>query len=390
MKVLFLTNIPSPYRVAFFQELGKLCDLTVLYEKETADDRNEKWMESSLKKEDTYRKVFLKAVKKGVDNAFCPSVIRYIKDRSFDEIIVGVYSTQTGMYAIQYMKRHNIPYWISCDGGMAKNEGGLKYKIKSFFLSGAKGYFSPSQVSDQYLMYYGARKESVFRYPFTSLMQDDILERTVTHDEKSKLRKKLHVTEEIVLLSVGQFIHRKGYDLLLKAMKEVNESVEKLRKIETDQDGKEIGLYIVGDHPTEEYLSIQKELGLTNVHFVAFKRKEELAEYYKMADLFVLPTREDIWGLVINEAMAKGLPVVTTDKCVAGLELIQNGMNGQIVKSDDIPAIKDAVLFWANQNKNARNRAGEKSLQEIKAYSIEKMAQKYWSIIDLNENTGDR
>ena len=102
--------------------------------------------------------------------------------------------------------------------------------------------------------------------------------------------------------------------------------------------------------------------------FVEFKRKEELAEYYKMADLFVLPTREDIWGLVINEAMAKGLPIITTDKCVAGLELIQNGMNGQIVKSDDISAIRDAVLYWLNQNEKARNRAGEKSLQEIKYY----------------------
>ena len=104
-----------------------------------------------------------------------------------------------------------------------------------------------------------------------------------------------------------------------------------------------------------------------------------------MADLFVLPTREDIWGLVINEAMAKGLPVITTEKCGAGLELIQNGINGQIVKSDDISAIKDAILFWANQNEKARNRAGEKSLQAIKYYSIERMAKKYWDIIDLEK-----
>ena len=53
------------------------------------------------------------------------------------------------------------------------------------------------------------------------------------------------------------------------------------------------------------------------------------------ADAFVLPTREDIWGLVINEAMAYGLPVVTTDRCNAGLELIKNNVNGYVVHVDD-------------------------------------------------------
>ena len=44
-----------------------------------------------------------------------------------------------------------------------------------------------------------------------------------------------------------------------------------------------------------------------------------------------MPTREDIWGLVINEAMAYGLPIITTDNCLAGLELIKNEENGYII-----------------------------------------------------------
>ena len=43
MKVLFLTNLPSPYRVKFFSELGNLCELTVLYERKSASDRDDKW-----------------------------------------------------------------------------------------------------------------------------------------------------------------------------------------------------------------------------------------------------------------------------------------------------------------------------------------------------------
>ena len=99
-----------------------------------------------------------------------------------------------------------------------------------------------------------------------------------------------------MILAVGQFIHRKGFDVLLQAARTMD---------------KNIGIYIVGGKPTEEYLQIQKENNLTQIHFEGFKTKEELAMYFKAADIFVHPTREDIWGLVINESMAYGLPVVT-------------------------------------------------------------------------------
>ena len=81
-------------------------------------------------------------------------------------------------------------------------------------------------------------------------------------------------------------------------------------------------LVIVGGGQDEaQYRGYIKERGLKNVYLVGFKPKAEVFEYYKAADLFVLPTREDIWGLVINEAMAVGLPVVSTDMCVAATEL---------------------------------------------------------------------
>lgn len=89
---------------------------------------------------------------------------------------------------------------------------------------------------------------------------------------------------------------------------------------------------------------MKKKLKLTNVHFIDFMPKKELADYYRAADIFVLPTREDIWGLVINEAMAYGLPVVTTEKCVAGVEMVCEGHNGYIVPVENTDALKKAIL----------------------------------------------
>lgn len=161
-----------------------------------------------------------------------------------------------------------------------------------------------------------------------------------------------------ITIAVGQFIHRKGFDVLLRAWARCD---------------KEYELYIIGAEPTTEYIELKKELQLDNVHFEGFKAKEELKQYYQAADLFVLPTREDIWGLVVNEAMANGLPIITTDRCVAGLELIENGVNGYIVPVEDEKVLVEKITAVLG-NDLLRGMMAEKSLQKIRDYTIEDMA----------------
>ncbi len=86
----------------------------------------------------------------------------------------------------------------------------------------------------------------------------------------------------------------------------------------------------------------------------------------------MLPTREDIWGLVINEALAYGLPTITTDRCVAGLELIENGVNGYVVPVEEAQSLAEkinAVLSGDMQ------QMGEASLQKVRPYTLENMAR---------------
>ena len=67
---------------------------------------------------------------------------------------------------------------------------------------------------------------------------------------------------------------------------------------------------------------------------MSFMTKKELADWYQAADLFVMPTREDVWGLVVNEAMAYGLPVISSDMCGAASEMVKNGYNGYIFENE--------------------------------------------------------
>ena len=160
-----------------------------------------------------------------------------------------------------------------------------------------------------------------------------------------------------MVLSVGQMIPRKGIDVLLKAAQKLPD---------------DLAVLIIGGTPTNELLSLKKELKLDHVYFEEFKVKQELARYYRAAELLVMPTREDIWGLVINEAMSFGLPVVSTDRCVAALELVENDVNGMIVPSDNPDALAAGILHVLESDRKAMRH---QSLLKIQDYTIENMVE---------------
>ena len=67
------------------------------------------------------------------------------------------------------------------------------------------------------------------------------------------------------------------------------------------------------------------------MHFLQHLEPDALAQVYGVSDVFVLPSFEETWGLVVNEAMACGLPVITTDRVGAAVDLVREGENGFVV-----------------------------------------------------------
>lgn len=392
MKVLFMVNIPSPYRVDFFNKLGEDCNLTVTFEGKYAKDRNENWKSDKAK---NFNPIYLRGIRCSNDSFFCPEIIKII-NKEWDRIIIGVYSTPTSMLAIEYLRIHKIPFYIEADGGLIKEEGRIKYGIKRHYISSAASWFSSGDITTDYLVYYGAKKNKCYRFPFTSVKKNDLIESLVSKDENRKeiediligkkytnenintlsetryeirviAKKNLEISEEKVILCVGQFIHRKGIDILIKASYGLGENV---------------GVYIIGGKPSEEYIKLRKQCHKAKIYFVDFKSKEELAVYYQAADLFVFPTREDIWGLVINEALSFGLPVITTRKCVAGLELINEGVNGAIIPEDDIEELERKMKLYIKSS-HFDNCCIE-SYKVAAEYTIEKMAEAHIRVFKEN------
>lgn len=166
-------------------------------------------------------------------------------------------------------------------------------------------------------------------------------------------------------MSVGQFIHRKGFDILLKSKKYIEGNV---------------GIYIIGGKITKEYKEMIKKYNLKNVYFLEFKSKKELEEYYKVSDIFVLPTRHDEWGLVVNEALAKGLPIITTNHCGAGLELIKNYKNGFLLNNEDY-IILGKKINEILSNEELKNSMRNNNYRLASEYTIEKMVMDHINIL---------
>lgn len=355
MKVLFITNYPSPYRVDFFNLLGKECDLTVIFSERPNEQKHRasKWFNNDYT---GFKAVFLNKEIKLFGRKIFIDIIEYL-NRSFDAIIIGGYSSLTNIYAINFLIHHKIPYYLEADGALLSKELYVKYLFKSYLIKNAIGVFSPSKMTDRFFLHYNQQANKLIRYPFSSLTQSEIeTNRTfaLNNELKQQYKNQIGYGDKKILLSVGQIIERKGIKELLDVAPYFDSCIQ---------------VIWVGGKPTTEIKEIIKRNKIKNIIFIDFCTKKELEKYYIAADLFIFPTRYDIWGLVVNEAMSYGLPVISTDRCGSALELINN-KGGFIFSLDN----KDLLINIVNNSVNIDlSQMSRRNLKKIKGYSIEKM-----------------
>jgi len=191
----------------------------------------------------------------------------------------------------------------------------------------------------------------------------------VDKKQKEELKKELDLNYEKIYLSIGMFTHNKGFDNLIEAINKVKSN-------------NECFIFIGGGEEYKDYNEKIKKYKINNIKIIDFKKKEELFKYYDASDVFVFPTRGDVWGLVINEAMARGLPVISTDKCMAGVELIENSKNGKIIKTDSIEELINAIEEYNKLSDLELIEQGKNSIKAIKGYTIENIAKSHIEVLE--------
>ena len=213
--VFWITNVPSPYRVDFFNELGKTTNLKVLFERKSSSERDKSWENFHFS---NFKGFLMNGFKIGVDKTFSFKIIKYLKEYKHDKIVISNYSSPSEIIAALYLIIKRRKYVIETDGGFSKNNKGIKEKIKTFIISHADKCFSTSRENDKYFLHYGAKIESIVRYPFTSLYAKDIISHSLSNSERLKLKEKYNIKEDKVILSIGRFIYGKGFDVLFNSL----------------------------------------------------------------------------------------------------------------------------------------------------------------------------
>ena len=163
--------------------------------------------------------------------------------------------------------------------------------------------------------------------------------------------------ETVDILFSGQLINRKGPDVLLAAFNQVCQTDTRLR------------LLLLGSGPDRASLEaiVPPELS-DRVIFLGHRPPDALPAIFAQADAFCLPSRHDGWGVVINEALGAGLPVLVSDAVGAGHDLIQDGYNGRIVPAEDSDALAMAL-----------REISDDATREIMANHAKEIAQR-WEI----------
>jgi glycosyltransferase involved in cell wall biosynthesis len=172
-------------------------------------------------------------------------------------------------------------------------------------------------------------------------------------------------TSEIHFLFCGQMNRRKGVDLLLTAFDRLVGR------------GLNVRLLLVGrEAELPEFLRAVSPASRTRIEYAGFKPPEALPDYFAQADIFVLPSRYDGWGVVVNQALGAGLPVICSDAVGAGVDLVDENVNGLRFANGNADEL-ERCMMQAASNPAVTWEWGKASRQKAETLSPEAGAEKW-------------
>ena len=181
-------------------------------------------------------------------------------------------------------------------------------------------------------MKYGVSKEKIFITTHSIDVEHYTKGRKKAFLNREEIRKVLGL-RGVTFIYVGRLWWGKGVNYLLDAFLDIQKRINS-----------EISLLIVGDGVQEAFLKEKCfNEGARNVIFAGFKQKVDLPRYYAASDVLILPTLGDPYGLVVNEAMACSLPVISTSAAGEIRDRVEDGVNGYIVPPEDSKALSDRM-----------------------------------------------
>jgi 1,2-diacylglycerol 3-alpha-glucosyltransferase len=365
-RVVILTEIISPYRIPVFNALAKRegIDLKVIFLSET-DPALRQWRVYKDEIQFSYEVLPSWRFRAGALHLLLNARLSSaLKKFSPDTIICGGYNYIASWQTLLWARRRGVRFvlWSESNAQDARARRKAVEFLKVRFRTRCDGFVVPGKSACEYLCLLGVAADSIFTAP--NAVDNDFFARQAdaVKRQPSAFRDKLGLPRRFVLF-VGRLLPAKGVFELLDAYAKLESGVRS-----------ELGLVFAGDGVSRQELARRaKEIKPGVVCFPGFVQREGLAGLYALAEALVLPTHSDTWGLVVNEAMACGLPIIVSSVAGCSLDLVEDGWNGYVVPPRDSDKLSLAICSLARLPE-LKERMSVHSLERIRNYSPEACA----------------
>lgn len=230
--------------------------------------------------------------------------------------------------------------------------------IIKFLVRHCDWYWSYWTRASEYLISLWAKKEKI--YPLYNTVDVDFFlwESERLKPKKAELKEKYWIKTKNVLLFVGQLIERKWVYEILKWFKNFQRNNADLSLV-----------FVWWWQEKENMEKIIKDEWIKNVYFPGFFQKDKISELYTIADIFTLPSIEEVRWLVINEAMCFWLPIITAYQVWASVDLVKEWKNGYVMKENTWKEFERALNFILEKDLIQNNE----SINIIKEFKVDKI-----------------
>jgi len=363
-RLVILTELIAPYRIPVFNALSTNpeLDLHVIFLSET-DASMRQWRIYSEEIRFSYEVLPSWRRRVGKYNILLnQNVTLALRDASPDVVLCGGYNYVASWQAMLWARRNGIRFLLWCEStaGDLRRKHALVEMLKEKFVQGCDGFVVPGLSAHSYMRDMGVPEEKLFLAP--NAIDNGMFSRLerLARLKGERLRHELGLPNRYFLF-VGRLVKAKGVFDLLQAYAGLNPELRE-----------QVGLVYAGDGPERALLeAAARSVFPGSVYFPGFVHRDDLVSYYSLADCFVFPTHSDTWGMVVNEAMICGLPIICSDAAGCAADLVRS--NGRIVPARDPAQLAFTMQELASDRELCR-RMSQESRRTIQEYSPEACA----------------
>lgn len=350
-KICIVTNIPVPYRIPIFNIIGKILEDNFLVIYAARKEPNRLWELDDLKFNHIFLEENISEKKDGFNYIHNnKDIIKHLLNFSPDYVITTGFNP-THLYAWLYskifFKKH--VYWS--DGTMfTERHLGLIHKfVRNIVFKTTYSFIGPGNDNKKLYLSYGADENRIFKSHLCI-------------DNQLFLNEKNFGDREFDLMYSGQFTDRKIPHFFVDIVEEVSKRVEHLT------------LLLIGDGPLKnEILARLNALKNVTYTYPGFVPQQELRGYYSSAKLFLFTTKLDAWGVVANESLASGTPVLVTPFAGVANDLVKHEYNGLVLDVDK--------QLWSNkimeilENQQRWHQFSQNAFASVKDFTFDNAAK---------------